>query len=1068
MSKTAVGTKVTGASYSDVSSKITDGYHLVSSSVTGIPEGSGIAVSKTGVVTGNIGNGTAHVVYTIEKDPTPVAKKGSIEVTVKIKNADGTYTATSITDKKVMDSVAVGTTITGASYSDVPVSITKGYHIVSSSMSGIPEGSNIKLTNNVVTGDIAVGTPKVTYVIEKNPIPKPVIKTGGVEVTVRIKNADGTYTATTMTKDQVMHDAKVGTVITGASYSDVPSKITDGYTLVGTSISNIPEGSNIKVDSKTGKVTGDISVGTPSIVYTIEKKVKPIPPKPVVETGKVYVTVVTEGGTVLTKNHLVDTDTVGQPIKGAGYVPVKGYHLVKTTMNKIEVGTSKNPATNVTGKVTKADTQVMYVVEKDVVPVPPTPKPVVKNGSVTVEVVTSNGTVLTKTHDVLKDVKEGTSFSHNTDLILPSGYHYVSATLNGNAINKDAISGHSIEANKTQAVVYVVAKDIVPPTPKPKPVVEKGTVTVKVITTDGTIVTASHLVDTDIVGNKITGAGFTKIPGYTYVKVEGNPDGNVVKGNTEITYVVSKDPKPVPPTPVVKTGSVTVEIITDKGTVLTKTHDVLKDVKEGTPFAHNTDVTIPAGYHLVKTTLNGDSVSRDSLSGHSIEGGKTQAVVYIVAKDVIPPTPKPVKETGTVHVRVVTIGGTVVVQSHLVDTDIVGNKITGAGFTKIPGYTYVKVEGNPDGNVVKGDTLITYVVSKKSIPVPPTPVVKTGSVTVEVITTDGTVLTKEHSVMTDVPVKTAFGTSTSVEVPAGYHLVKITEGGNTVTANGLETSKVVEGTTHVVYVVTKDSTPTPVVKYGHVTVKVVTSTGKIVTDTHTVDTDVVGNKIKNTSIEVPDGYHLTKTEVNGSVVKTSNGITGNVVDGTTTIVYTITKDNVPPTPVVPPVTPVTPVPPTPVKPVVENGNVTVKVVTEDGKVIVTEHTVQSGTVGTSIDNPKYNVPAGYHIVETTVNGNKIDGKVTGKIVNGTTKVIYVIAKDVVPSIITPKVPEVITPYVPVAPAPVVPDTTYTSPLITKLPDTGLNYDGMGKEAGSALGLISLLGLGLGIFLRKKK
>ena len=1021
-----VDTDVIGAIATGTGITIPTGYHLVATTVNKIDT----PVAEIPNV--KVPDGNTDIVYTIEKNTPPAPKTGVVTVTVVGTNGHVYVTKHDVTKKggsvvggdvppagSTTITPPTGTTVTTVTVGGTPVTPVHN-----------PDGSY-----SIPPLKVKEGHQDIIWTVKS--------EVGSVDVTVKNEAGDTIIPVAKVVTDANIIDAAGKTVKIsnyGLTAGDIATLKKEGYELVPSKTTVQTPSDKIAVDTTQAALSSiDLTKGTTHIIYVVKKTPKP----PVIEKGTVHVKIITEGGTIITANHLVDTDVVGAKIKGAGYIPVPGYHLVKTEGNP-------------DGNVVKGDTQIIYVVTKNIVP----PIPVVKKGSVTVEVITTSGTIIIKEHNVLTDVKVGTDFGHNTDISIPDGYHIKEVTLGGNKVSEDSLGTNTITEG-TQHVVYVIEKN---PIPKP-PVVVKGTVTVQVITTDRTVIVKPHLVDTDIVGNKITGAGFTKIPGYTYVKVEGNPDGNVVKGNTEITYVVSKDPKPVPPTPVVKKGSVTVEIITANGTILTKTHDVLKDVDAGTAFAHNTDLTLPKGYHYVSSTLNGKSISEDSISGHSIEGDKTQSVVYVVAKDVEPKPPTPVVVRGTVHVRVITEGGTIITANHLVDTDIVGNKITGAGFTKIPGYHLVKTEGNPDGKVVKGDTQITYVIKKD---VPPTPVVETGSVTVEIITDNGTVITKTHSVMTNVPVKTAFGTSTNVTIPNGYHLVKITKNGDDVTAKGLETSTVVKGNTSVVYVVTKNETPkppTPVKHYGNVTVEVITADGTVMVKTHTVDTDIVGNDIKNTSIEIPAGYHLTKTSIDNKEVKVTNGVTGKISNGTTSIVYTITKNIVPPTPVKPDVKPTPkPVPPTPVKPTVETGIVTVKIITNTGVVIATEHTVQTSEVGTKVENPKVNIPSGYHLIETTVDGNKVTDGIQGNITKTPTKIVYIIAKNVVVPDIKP-IPNVVTPEV--SPTPVV---IVTNPkakaTITQLPDTGINYSGMEKEAG-AIGLLSLLGLSA-LFFKKKK
>ena len=270
------------------------GYHFVGMDKTSYP------------AMGVVAEGTKHVIYVYEADPTPEEKKGSVDVTYVAE--DGTVLEAT-TD--VAKDVKVGTDYTTEQKSFKE----KGY-----TFKRMGEFSAAR------TGKVTEGIQHVVYVYEKDPEEKK----GSVDV--KYVDQDGKELPggeKTTVKDNV----PVGTDYTT---DEKPFK---GYHFVG-------------MDKNSDPATGVVAEGTKHVIYVYAKDVTPEEKK-----GSVDVTYVAEDGTVLEA-----TSDVAKDVKvGTVYTTEqksfkeKGYTFKR--MGEFSAAT--------TGEVTEGIQHVVYVYEKD-------------------------------------------------------------------------------------------------------------------------------------------------------------------------------------------------------------------------------------------------------------------------------------------------------------------------------------------------------------------------------------------------------------------------------------------------------------------------------------------------------------------------------------------------------------------------------------------------------------------------------------------------------------------------------------------------------------------------------
>ena len=392
-----------GSDYTTTEKKF-DGYHFVRMGE--------FSADKTG----QVAEGTKHVVYVYAKNPEkPVEKKGSVDVKYITKDGQVLEDVSSVKDNAPV----------GEDYTTEEKSFD-GYHFV-----------RMGEFSAEAAGQVEAGTKHVVYIYAKNPV-TPVQKTGSVDV--KYVTTDGEVLSdVTSVKDH----APVGEDYT------TTEKHFAGYHFVG-------------MDKSSDPATGIVSEGTKHIIYVYEKDP--------VKQGSVDVTYVAEDGTVLAAT----MDVVKDGELGTTYTTAKktfeGYHFVR-------MGDFSAAAT---GQVIEGVQHVIYVYAKnEPAPVPepePTPDPTptpdpdptpdyrpgVEGGSVTVEYVDENGNPLPGGEKTTVKDKAPVGEAYTTEEKTFEGYHFVGMG------NGSATPSGQVQSGE-QHVVYVYTKDTPTPTPEPTP-----------------------------------------------------------------------------------------------------------------------------------------------------------------------------------------------------------------------------------------------------------------------------------------------------------------------------------------------------------------------------------------------------------------------------------------------------------------------------------------------------------------------------------------------------------------------------------------------------------------------
>ena len=812
--------------------------------------------------TGNVEEGTKHVVYVYAKNPeTPVEKKGSVDVKYITKNGEVLEDVTSVKDNAPV----------GEDYTTEEKSFD-GYHFVGMAKSSDP-----------ATGLVAEGTKHVIYVYEKDVTPE--VKKGNVDVTYVAE--DGTILEAT---SDVVKDGEIGSnyettqksfdgyhfVRMGEFSADKTGQVEEGTKHVVYVYAKNPEtpvekkGSvDVKYITKDGEVledvssikdnapigedytteeksfdgyhfvgmdktsdpaTGVVAEGTKHVIYVYEKDVTPE-----VKKGNVDVKYITKDGEVLEDvTSVKDNAPVGEDYTTEEKI-FDGYHFVG--MDK-----ASDPATGVVAEGTK---HVIYVYEKDVTPE-------VKKGNVDVTYVAEDGKVLEATSDVVKDGEIGSNYETTQKSF--DGYHFV-------RMGEFSADKTGQVEEGTKHVVYVYAKN--PETPE----VKKGNVDVTYVAEDGKVLEATS----DVVKDGEIGSNYEtaqkSFNGYHFVRMgefSADKTGQVEEGTKHVVYVYAKNPA----TPEVEKGSVDVVYVDEQGNVLPGGE--LASIKKDAPVgeSYTTDQKTFEGY-----TFNRMGTGSADAEGKVTEG--VQHVVYVYTKN-------PEVTRGTVTVTYVDKNGNPLPggEKTTVKNDVpVGEDYTTEEKT-FDGYHFVGMDKNSDpfeGKVTEGTKNVIYVYEKDPV--------KKGSVDVKYVTVDGEVLSDTTPVVTDAEAGTDYST---LQLDFnGYKFVKMAEG--SAQANG----QVVEGNQHVVYVYTRlintlpskdEETPTPTeVKKGSVDVKYVTTDGTVLQDVTSVKENAeVGTNYETTALEFA-GYKLV------GVAKDSDSTSGQVTEGAKHVVYVYEK-----------------------------------------------------------------------------------------------------------------------------------------------------------------------------------
>ncbi|HEM3489472.1 TPA: MucBP domain-containing protein, partial [Streptococcus suis] len=770
----------------------------------------------TDAVSGTVAEGTKSITYVYEE------VKGS--VIVDYVDTDGNKIGTQFVDTA---NVAPGTAYNTANdtgtkastdTSERPSVITKDgktyklvpagdYNVGTVGTDGNLTATTKDLGTDAVSGEVAEGTKKVTYVYQE-------VKTGTVVVDYvdtegnvlqkqYVDSPEGTAVGTAYNAEQITGTTEKPAVIEkdGKTYELVPA----GTYTVGT----VGEDNNLTATTTTfgvAPVTGEVVEGVTKITYVYKEKVE----TPVVKTGSVVARYVIEG----TETEIADDKTVkptDTPVDEVyGDTPPatitkdgKTYELVRTRTNEGDAPSN--------GTVVEGVTKITYVYKEKV----ETPK----TGNVVITYVDTEGLELKTTVKDTTDGEVGSTYNTKesadeypetiekdgvTYKRVVAGTHTVGETTeDGHLVSSDAAEGTVEEGTKTVTYVYEKVET---------PVVKTGSVVARYVIegTETEIADDKTVKPTDTPVDEPYGdtppATITK-DGKTYELVrtrtnEGDaPENGVVKeGEQTITYEYKEKVE----TPVVKTGSVVARYVIE-GTETEIADD--KTVKPtDTPVDEVYGDTPPATitkdgktYELVRTRTN---------EGDAPENGVVKEGEQTITYEYKEKVETPVVKTGSVVARYV-IEGT--------ETEIADDKTVKPTDTPVDevygdtppttiekdGKTYELVrtrtnEGDApsNGTVVEGEQTITYEYKEKV----ETPVVKTGSVVARyVIEGTETEIADDKTVKpTDTPVDEPYGDTPPTTISFGgktYTLVRTRTNEGDVPSNGT----VVEGEQTITY-----------------------------------------------------------------------------------------------------------------------------------------------------------------------------------------------------------------------------------------------------------------------------
>ncbi|HFI0400390.1 TPA: MucBP domain-containing protein [Streptococcus suis] len=915
-----------------------------------------------GSETGDVVPGVTEVTYVYEE------VKG--DVVVNYVNTDGKVIATPVVDTKA--------TSTGTAYDTTD---NKPEKIIEDATGDVYYYKEVQTGSNE-TGKVVEGTTEVTYVYEK-----------AGNVVVNYITEDGTVIKTPVNDET---NAKPGS----------PYDTTDNKPKTITT----EDGTTYELVRTDGNENGSVEGGKTTEVTYVYRKVE----APVAKTGNVVVEYYNTDGEKIA----ADAEDTPETAVGTVYETLD-YKPTTITKDGVKYYYKEVKATSATekGTVSEGTTTVQYVYEP--------------GGSVTVNYVTTDGTVIKSPVKDEENAEPGKSYTTEdnkpTTITTEDGKTY---KLVPNATTGD--ENGTITSGEDKQVTYVYEE-------------VKGNVVVNYTDTEGNVIKTpvedTKFVSTgtsyDTTDNKPTtittedGTEYKLVP----VLTKGEETGKVVEGTTQVTYVYQKVTTPAPK----PNGSVVVNYVNTNGeTIATSVNDTT-DAKLDTPY-DTTDYKPAIIKHDGVTYYYKEVKSGDSETGNVVEG--TTEVTYIY------------EPGGSVTVNYVTTDGTVI-KSPVKDEE---NAEPGKSYTTEDnkpttittedGKTYKLVPnattGDENGTITSGeDKQVTYVYEEMK-----------GNVVVNYIDTEGNVIKTPVEDTKSVSTGTAYDTTdnkpTTITTEDGtvYEIVPVL-------TIGSESGSVVEGTTQVTYVYRKVSTPTPAVKNGTVVVNYVTEDGTVIKSPVNDETDAPAGKSydttdnKPTEIVTEDGSRYVL--IPSKTIGTENG----TVEGgkTTEITYVYKKvanwipeipgvpenerpvvpypfdpnnPDVPVTPnpgtVIPNVPGYTPVDPkdnTPLKPVdpndpgkgyvpptpdetgkdtpipyVQNGNVVVNYVTEDGTVI-------KSPVNDETDAPagkSYDTTDNKPTTITTEDGTtyelvRVDGSENGTVVGGkTTEVTYVYRK----------------------------------------------------------------------------
>ncbi|HFI0237301.1 TPA: MucBP domain-containing protein [Streptococcus suis] len=828
------------------------------------------------------------------------------------------------------------------------------------------EGKTYKLVPKLTTGEengtvISGEDKQITYVYEE--------VTG--DVVVIYTDIEG----------KVIKDPVIATPVTstGVFYDTSDNRLTTITTADGSSYELLP------VLTK-GKESGKVVAGTTRVTYVYRKVSSPTP---VVQTGDVVV----EYYNIEDKKIAEDLVDLAETAIGTVY---ETYDFKPLTISKDGVKyfykELKNTSAAETGTIVEGRTSVQYVYEPA--------------GSVTVHYVTTDGMVLKPAVKIAEHAEPGKTYStenqKETVITTADGktYELVSSLTTGEENGR-------VTSGEDRQVTYVYQE-------------VTGDVIVNYIDTDANVIKAS-VTDTNLTS---TGAAYdttdhklptiTKEDGSVYellpVLTKGEESGKVVAGTTQVTYVYRKVSSP---TPVVQTGDVIVEY-----------YNI--DYKK---IAEDIVATLAAAIGTVYKTLDFKpvTITKDGVTYFYKEMKDTSAAETGAVVEGITSVQYVYEPAGSVIVHYVTTDGTVLKPAVKIEENAEPGKTYSTENQKetviitADGKTYELVSslitGEENGRITSGENIqVTYVYEEM-----------TGDVVVNYIDTEGNVIKSPVIDTATVSTGTAYDTTDNkpttitTEVGTVYELVPVL-------TRGEESGTVTAGLTQVTYVYRKIVAPVPDVKTGSVIIRYVEAGNESnvlshpVLDKYKVE---VGTKYDTTG----EGSKLAEIIKNGeryillpskTVAVDPNGNRvaeiGEVAEGTTIVMYRYKKvvnlfpqiSSVPageepkvPVPFEPNYLGKPSNPSIPDKtgiaipiPYVQNGNVVVNYIREDGTEIKTPVQDETDAVAGKSYDTRNNKPNTIATDDgTTYELVRVDGSETGTVVGGkTTEVTYVYRK----------------------------------------------------------------------------
>lgn len=249
---------------------------------------------------------------------------------------------------------------------------------------------------------------------------------------------------------------------------------------------------------------------------------------------------------------------------------------------------------------------------------------------------------------------------------------------------------HTLETNESANIEYLSSKEVkenitdytkTQSMPSPTIQVEMAQVISNFVDEDGNILETQEVFLAEV-GDAYSTAAKT-ISGYTLLRVDGTPTGNLVSGTQVVNYVYSKD------NVVVLTGTVISKYVDEDGVEIASSDTFSDEVGKN----YQTSAKTIQGYTL--QSINGQE------TGKLIDGTITVSYVYSKLNDTI--------QIGRVISKYVDEDGIEIASSDTFSDEIGKNYKTTA--KTIQGYLLKSVEGNQEGVLINGTITVIYVYS---------------------------------------------------------------------------------------------------------------------------------------------------------------------------------------------------------------------------------------------------------------------------------------------------------------------------------------------------------------------